>query len=159
MPPPIDLRDATVTLRDGGSNYITLMLGEGVFNYSTRRTVEAVKSRGVLDTVREGDQEVVDCNFQFVWIEITASTDDPPTPEDVFERVGEASDWVSTSPDPNAPFSVDIRIVLTSPCTEFEDQTIDLTWFNYQELAHSLKDGVVDVKGFANMTRPTVTRS
>lgn len=156
---PIDLRDAVITIRDGGSNYVTLVLGEGNLNYSVRRNVEAVDSRGLLDTVREGKQEVVDLNFQFVWTELTASTDDPPTLEDVFYHIGEAADWVSTATDANAPFAVDIRIVLTYPCEDVEDQTIDFTWFSYQELSHSLKDATIDCKGFANMTRPTVTRS
>lgn len=155
----IDLRRATVTIRDGGSNFIQITLGEGNLNYSERRNIDVVKSRGELDTIREGDEEPIDVNFQFVWEFITGSSADTvPTLEDVLKRIGDASAWASTAPDTNAPYAVNIEIEYTPVCHAVDEEIILLRWFNFTELAHSIKDGTVDCKGTCNITKAEITR-
>lgn len=155
---PIDLRDTTITIRDGGSNFIEIEIGEGNLNWSNRRNIDVVKSRGLLDTIREGDEEPVDVNFQFLWISITGSSGDPPSIEDALYRIGEAAAWVSTNADSHAPYSVNIVIENIPPCEGVEKETIILEWFNHADLSHSLKDGTIDCKGICNITKPIVTR-
>ena len=118
-----------------------------------------MKSRGILDTVREGDEEPIDVNFQFVWEFITADSGDPPSIEDALKRIGQAAAWVSSNADSLAPYSVDIEIVYIPVCHSVKEEIIILEWFNYTELAHSLKDATIDCKGTCNKTQALVTRA
>ena len=129
---------------------LTIDVGDGNLEYTEKRAIEIVKRRGILETAREGDEQEMDVNFQFVWELLTAADNaDPPTIEDVLKHRGQAAGWQSTNPDPDAPFCVDLRITYTPPCPAAAEQaeTITLQRFHYEELAHSLKDGTVDCKG------------
>lgn len=157
---PISLRDCSLFLIDGtGSNYIEVTIGEGNLQYSTRRNVEPVKSRGVLDRVREGEQDITDVQFQFVWEHIKSSGSDPPTIEEVLSRSGPASTWQSDSADLDSPFCIRLQLVKTKQCGSINDgETLTFFEFHYQELAHSLEDATVDCRGFSNRVKPKVTR-
>jgi len=156
---PIDLRNVTLLIKDGGSNFLQVKLGEGNLTFSERRNLEAIKSRGILDTVREGDEEVIDVNFQFVWTELTAANGmDPPTIPDALKRRGNASAWVSSNADSLAPYSTNLEFTNVPPCTGVKEEVVLLEWFNVQELAYSLKDGTIDCKGFCNVTEAILSR-
>lgn len=139
----IDLKLCTIKLKDGGSNYIEIGVDAGSLEYVEKRNVEFVKRRGLLDTVREGDEEPIDVSFQFAWSDLTAHGGDPPTIEDVLKN---KEGWASTSPDPNAPYCIDIEI--TKNCGSQE--VILLEEFHYAELSHSTADATVDCRGQCN---------
>ena len=160
---PIDMKDCTLFIIDGsGLNFIAIRIGEGNFTYTVKRNIEPKKSRGNLNQLREGEEEVTDVSFQFVWDTVTSSGDEPPTLEECI--YGDAPGWVSASIDLDGPRTVNLQIVRSKTCrrpnasTFTEGDTYNFAEFSVTSLAHSLKDATVDCQGFSNRVRPTVTR-
>jgi len=160
---PIDLKDCTLFLISGtGSDFIAIRIGEGNLSYTAKRNIEAKKSRGNLNQLREGEEEPTDISFQFVWDSMISSGSEPPTLEEVlYNEVG----WTSaSSTDSNAPHTVNLQIVRSITCKKpngiivNDGETYNFPEFAFTELAHSLKDSTVDCKGISNRVRPTVTR-
>lgn len=150
--PLIDLKDATIYLRDRATNWVEVRVGEGNLTYSEKRTIEADKDRGNPGRIREGEKELVEVSFEFLWEEIRSATD-VPTLEEVLK--GMASGWVSAASnpitgdlDPNAPFSVHIQIVRENACGQIEQYLF--VEFNYEELAHDMKNASISCKGICN---------
>lgn len=156
----IDLRNSTITIWDGGENHIAVKIGEGNLSYSEKRNIEHVKRRGLLTTVREGDEEQLELELAFVWEYITSvGSSDPPTVEDALKRKGPAAAWASTSPDPKAPYCVNLQVDYQPPCIgEAAWETIVFPEFHYSDLHHSLKDATVDLKGTCNRVMASPTR-
>ena len=146
----IDLKNAEISLYDGSTHHIVIEVGDGTCDYTEKRSVEAVKRRGELDTVRLGDEELMDVSFQFVWETVSADGSGvPSTIEDVLKHRKNAAAWVSTSTDPDAPFCVDVTIKITPLCGE-PVQTYWLREFHYTELAHAIADATIDCTGQCN---------
>lgn len=155
----IDLKNATIRLQSG-DDHIDVKIGEGNLDFTEKRNIEVVKSRGELYTMREGDEEAMEVSFQFVWESLESATgEDPPTIEDVLKHQGNAVNWNSTNPDPDAPFCIDIEVDYVKPTAcggdPDEPETLLLKQFNYEQLAHSLKDATVDCSGKCNETVAT----
>jgi hypothetical protein len=155
----IDLKFATFQITDGSDppHALTVNLGTGNLEYTESRAVEFVKRRGELDTVREGEEQPVELSFQFAWESLTATqAGEPPTVEDALKRRGPSAGWASTAADPLAPYCVDVVVTYRPPCGG-GDQTIAFAEFHYEELAHSMADATVDVKGKCNTVQASVT--
>src|SRR5690348_7052340 len=114
---PIDLRHTTLYIRDKGTNYITVRIGEGNLTYAEKRNIIVAKSRGVLNRIREGDEEAMDLQFQFVWDNITAHDGSIITVEDALKNRNNASGWQSTSFDPDAPYCIDMQLDFSPLCS------------------------------------------
>lgn len=158
----IDLRRATIRIADGGTNYIDVKIGEGTCDYDEKREIDIVKSRGVLDTVRENEDQPVEASLNFIW-EYIKGNGGTTTVEDALKRTGGASGWasvVNSASDPDCPYCVRILISYVPPCTAANMiETITLNQFHYTQLAHSLKDGTVALRGQCNVTKAVAVRS
>ncbi len=142
--------------------YLRIKVGEGNITWSEKKPREYKKDRGILDQVRNADEEPMDVNFQLMYEELTASDpmNDPPTPEDALKQRGAAADWVSAdTDDPCSPFCINIRLDWTPPnCTEIDKERVILPRFYYSQLDHDPKAGTIAVQGTCNATEATVTR-
>jgi len=159
----IDLKYCTIKLKDGSTptpNEITVKIGEGNLTYSEKREMEYVRDRGLLDTVREGDEQPIDVTMDFTWEWLKGLTTSGavPTIEDALKNRGAASDWVSSSADPCEPYCVDIQVFYSPPCGETYDEVIVLPDFRQTDLSHDLRAGTVSITGQCNATEATVTR-
>ena len=157
----IQLKNCTFKLKDGGANEISVKIGEGTLTYDEKRTMEYVRNLGVLDTVREGDEEPMDVSFEFVWEQLTAvstSGAGTPTVEDALKQRGEAASWVTTSSDDCEPYCVDIEVVHTPVCGSETSETYLFPDFRWTSLAHDIREGTVSVTGQCNATQATITR-
>lgn len=156
----IDLRNAVIRLFDGSAtpNYIDVHIGEGDFSWSEKRQVDFVKSRGQLDTAREGEEVPTEISLVAIWDFITSSSGAPITVEDALKRRNGAAAWVSASPDSLAPYCVNFAIIYSPPCPQVQKETITFPQCHYIEIAHSIKDATLAIKLSANCTEPTVTR-
>jgi hypothetical protein len=154
----IDLRNAEIKIKDGSTNSITVSIGEGTLKYSEKRQLDFVKSRGLLDTVRENEEVPLDLSFSFIWEFITAASGEAITVEDALKKKGGAAAWVSASPDPRAPYCVDIEVTYTPPCVAIDKETLLFDEVHWIELAHSLEDGTVAFQGSCNRTQANITR-
>ena len=158
----IEMKNTILKIKDGGANELQIKIGEGTLTYDEKRNMEYVKDRGVLDSVREGDEEAMDVSFEFVWEQLTAvstSGSGTPTIEDALKQRGEASGWVTTSSDECEPYAVDVEVVHTPNCGSESAETILLPDFRWTSLAHDLKAGTVAVSGRCNAKEATITRA
>jgi len=139
--------------------FLAIKVGEGNITWSEKKPREFKLDRGRLDQVRNADEVPMDVSFQLMYEELTASSGDPPTPSDALKRRGAAVDWVSTNPDPCAPFSINIRLDHIPPgCTSFETERVVIEQFYYESLDHDPKAGTISCAGKSNKTEATVTR-
>ncbi len=154
----IDLKNAIIQVRDGSGERITVVLGEGNLTYDEKRNMEYVKDRGLLDTVREGDEEPMDVRLDATW-EFITGTGDEITIEDAMKQRGDASAWESTSADECEPYAVDIYILYTPPCGAGSNgETIVLPDFRWETIAHDLRGGTLSFTGKSNAKEATVSR-
>lgn len=140
--------------------FLKIKVGDGTITWSEKRPREYKKDRGKLDQVRDGDEEPMDVTINLMYEELTASSGNPPTPEDVLKQRGEASDWVSTeTDDPCAPFAINIRLDHQPPnCSAVQAERVILPRFRYEQLDHNPKDGMVNCQGKCNAVEASVTR-
>jgi hypothetical protein len=137
---------------------LDVKIGEGNMTYSEKRNIEYVLDRGVLDTVKEGDDEPVEVKLDFTWEFLRASSGQIPTISDALKKRGEASHWVSSSDDLCEPYAVDIEIEYIPPCGGEQTETILLQDFRHEQLDHDLRQATVSVTGKCNVKEATVTR-
>ena len=162
----IDLKKATITIEDGGSESIEIKIGEGNLVYTEKQNIEYIKDKGALDTVREGDEEPMEVRFEFIWEYIIGSTSTGafPSIEDAIKGIGAAQDWVSTSADLCEPFAVDLKIVYDpttgapAGCTG-DTETIILPDFRWESLEHDLRGSQISCSGQCNATAAVITRA
>tara|TARA_Y100000034_G_C6632751_1_gene276307 strand:+ start:27 stop:491 length:465 start_codon:yes stop_codon:yes gene_type:complete len=149
------LRDATVTLEDGAGTPLTVVVkvGEGNISFTERRNVEYIRDRGVIDTVRLGDDEPVDVSFDFVWdwIQSTTLSTDTDSIRDIIR-----GDGFTTTGESCEPYACNIEIVITA-CSNTE--TITLADFRFEELSYDLRNGTISCSGKCNIAAATVTAS
>lgn len=155
----IDLRNATIRIADGGVNYIDVKIGEGTLEYTEKREIEFVKSRGQLDTVRDNEEQPIEVSMTFIWEFIFGGGTEEITVEDALKKRGNASAWVSVSADAKAPYCVNLEVIYIPPCAGVKTETLVLAQFHFIELAHNLKDGAVALKGNCNISSAISTRS
>ena len=154
----IDLKNATLKLKDGGSEELEVKIGEGNLTWTEKVNRIYTKDRGLLNDVRDGDDEPVEVSIDFIWEFLKADTGNPPSPVDVLKQRGEASAWVSTDADACRPFAVDIEILYEPPCGGELNEKIVLSDFRYEQLQYDLRNASVAVSGKCNVTEATVTR-
>jgi hypothetical protein len=158
----IDLKKCIMRIKDGTSgtqNTLTIKIGAGNMNWTEKKTREYIADRGVLDAVRDADQEPLDLSFEFMWEFLKAQAGDSvPTIEEAIKGIGKASTWVSSDPDTCQPYAVDIEIEHDPSCTGELKEFILFPDFRYEQLAHDLRAGTVSCSGRCNVVEPTITR-
>ena len=157
----IDLKNSTLRIRGGGAGEVLeVKLGAGNLTYDEKRNMEYVKDRGLLDTVREGDEEPMDVRLDAQWELLTAESDvTVPTVEDALKKRGPASDWTSTAADPCGPYAVDIELINIQPCSEEDPEKIVLPDFRWESAAHDARGGTIAFAGKCNAKEAIVTRT
>lgn len=141
-----------------GTNTIEVKIGEGTLTYTEKRNMEYRRDRGLLNTVREGDEEPVEVSLDFEWEFLRSSTGEDVTIEEALKQTGAASDWISSSADTCEPYAVDVVITYIPPCDDADTEVIVLQDFRWETLDHNLKDGQISVKGQCNVKEAVVTR-
>ena len=157
----IDLKNATIRIKDGGANSLTIKVGEGNLTFTESRNIEYTLDRGNIDEVRQGDQVPMDVRLDFVWeyLKGASGSGATPTVEDALKKRGAAAAWVSTDADTCRPYAVDLEIeYLPTPSTCGDKETITLPDFRYESLDHDLRAGTVALTGKCNAVEATVVR-
>lgn len=157
---------ATADTIPGGSAAITfngrslsIKVGDGNLQFTENREFIYDLDRGLLDTVREGNQVPLDVSLDFVWEFLTAiSGATTPTISDVLHHRGAAAAWESSSDDPCEPFALDIEIEHVPACGSAETELITLPDFRWEALPHSMTDAQVSMTGRCNATEALILR-
>lgn len=151
--------DAFVETTLDGQKTISIKIGEGNLTYSEHRNVEFTRDRGLLDTVREADDEPMDLSIDATWEWITdVSGGAVPTLDDVLKKIGEASGWASTADDPCQPYCIDIELWNAPGCGSIEDELIMFEEYYYETSDHDLRDGTLNTSGRCNRKQATPRR-
>ena len=158
----IDLKYATIEIKDGGSESLEVTIGEGNLTYTEAKNIDYTLNRGLLDEVREGDQIPIDVSIDFVWEYLRGSSASGalPTVEEALKNIGNASAWVSTDSDACRPYAVDLVVTYAPvPITCGDKEVITLPDYRWESLDHDLRAGTVSTAGKCNVTQATVVRT
>tara|TARA_R110000765_G_scaffold8465_3_gene27279 strand:- start:9272 stop:9772 length:501 start_codon:yes stop_codon:yes gene_type:complete len=159
----IDLKNATILIKDGTAPSLTLeiKIGEGNLQWTERITREYRKDRGNLSTVRNGDEEPMDVSFDFEWeyLKGSATSGAAPTIEEALKQIGNASAWVSTDADLCTPYAVDLEITNEPTAACGDKEVITLADFRWEEFSHDLRGATVSCSGKCNVTSASIVRS
>jgi len=138
---------------------LEIKIGDGNVTYTEANEYEYDLDRGILDTVRAGDQVPMDVNLDFVYEYITTGTSESTSPMDALKQIGDASEWRSSSADPCEPYAVDVEVIHTPLCTTQEIESTVFPDFRSESREPDLGEAAVSVSGRCNATQPIVTRS
>lgn len=147
--------NAVVTV---GPHQVEVNLGDGNLTYSEKKNRDYKLNRGVIDTVRDGDEAPMEVSLDSMWEWTKGADDDPPTPEDVVKKRGNASTWESSSSDPCEPFCVDLLFRYVPDCSSVAYEEILLPEFRYESIDHDPKAGTISFKGKCNALEAISTR-
>jgi hypothetical protein len=154
----IDLKNATIIFKDGGSEELEIKIGEGNLSFTEKVNRIYTKDRGLLNDVRDGDEEPMEVSFDFIWEFLRSNVADAPSPRDVLYHENEAASWVSVDADTCRPFAIDIVVLYEPPCGGTEDERIILEDFRMEQCQYDLRGASIAVTGKCNKTRATITR-
>lgn len=136
---------------------LKVRIGEGNISWTEKRPIVYVKDRGLLDTVRRGDEEPLEVKLDATWVFLTSASGEPVTIEEALKKIGAASNWISSSSDPCEPYAVNVIVIYTPPCA-VEPETYTLSDFRYEDLGHDLKQGQIACTGKCNVVACVSTR-
>jgi hypothetical protein len=138
---------------------LEIKIGDGNLTYTESSEYEYDLDRGVLDTVRAGDQVPMDVNLDFVYEYISTGTGEEISPMDALKQIGGASEWRSSSSDPCEPYSVDVEVVHTPICTTQEIETTLFPDFRSESREPDFGGASVAVSGRCNAVQPIINRT
>jgi len=149
------LDDAVITFQP---HLLYIQVGDG--NLTFTETVERIydRDRGILDTVRNGDEQPLELNLEFTYVYVTAQSGKVVTPVDALKQLGDAAEWVSSDADQCAPYAVDVELRHCVPCGTDEDEKLVFGDFRYETLEYDLQEATIAVSGRCNVTDAVATR-
>lgn len=154
--PALQVAVADTDTIDVLGNAIYAKIGEGNLTYSEKRNLVYIRDRGIIDTVKLGDDQPMDVSMDFTWEFLRGTSTTPPTFEEVMKHIGQATAWESTSVDPCEPYCIDIYILNIPPCGT-DAEIIVLPQFRWESMDHDLKGAKISVKGTCNVLLAQVT--
>jgi len=99
-----------------------IKIGEGNVTFTEAKERIYDLDRGLLDTVRDGDEQPLELSLEFTYVFVTQESGKVVTPVDSLKQLGDASEWVSSSSDQCEPYAVDIELRHCLPCGTDEDE-------------------------------------
>ena len=138
---------------------IAIKIGEGDLSWTEAREIIYDRDRSLLDTTRLGDEQPVEVDLAFIFDFVATESGQAITPIDALKRIGEASEWVSSSSDLCEPYAIDIYVVHCVPCGSEQDQDFTFADFRYESLEYSIQDASIAVSGSCNVSNVPSTRS
>ena len=138
---------------------IEVSIGEGDLTWNESREMLYDLDRDLLDTVRLGAETPLEIDLAFTFEYVTTESGQAITPVDAIKRIGEATEWVSSSSDACEPYCVDIYVVHCVPCGTDQDQDFLFQDFRWESLDYSIQDASIAVSGRCNVTDVTTVRS
>lgn len=159
----VDLKNCTFKIKDGGTNFISVKIGEGNVSWTEKKARQYFLDRGKLDSVRNGDEEPMEVKFDFTFEYYQGNTSGTSTPSvaDALKKVGGASGWTSTDSDACNPYAVDLEFKNDPTCGTNTNviETLTFSDFRYEQLDYDAKSGLVSCSGKCNALTPTAVRS
>lgn len=137
---------------------LSIKVGDGDVKYTENTDYKYDLDRGLLDTVRLGDDTPMDVDFNFVYEHITTGTNEVIAPMDALKRKNSASEWVSSATDKCEPYAVDVVIDHVPPCGTSQIERTTFPDFRADKREVSFKDSNIAITGKCNVLEPIVER-
>lgn len=138
---------------------LSIKIGDGDLTWTEAREFNYDLDRDVLDTVRQGEEQPLEIDLNFIYDFVTTESDQTITPVDALKQIGEASEWVSSSSDLCEPYAIDVFVVNCQPCGTDQDEELLFQDFRYESLEYSIRDAAIAVSGRCNVTDAQATRT
>ena len=151
------------TYVDGGAvtflpQLLYIKIGEGNVTFTEAKERIYDLDRGLLDTVRDGDEQPLELNLEFTYVYVTHQSGKTVTPIDALKQLGDAAEWVSSSSDQCEPYAVDIELRHCVPCGTDQDETLLFQDFRWESLEYDLQGATIAVTGRCNVTDAVASR-
>ncbi len=139
---------------------VEIKIGDGNLTYTENKEYDYLLDRGVLDTVRQGDDQPMDITIDFVYEFVSTGTGEEITPVDAIKGIRGAAEFTSTSADLCEPYAIDIEVDHDpGSCVASAEKEITLfPDFRYDTLEFDLDEATIASTGRCNATEPTITR-
>ena len=163
LPQTRNLRDDEITLLDGASESLILLLDEGDLTWSESEATVEVLDRGILDHTRPGDEEAIDLSYSVKWTQLISKTVTGSGDGSAFYEFVNNTDgttYASVSPA-GEKYQLKHRFVLTDPASgSLTSEQIDFRKVFKQSMNMSEGDdfNTISFSGRDFETRPTITR-
>lgn len=137
-----------------------IVIGEGNLTYKETYNREYLKNRGLLNTVRNADQEPLELSFDFEWSYIGSTCGNAvPTIEEALKGTGPAADWITAADDTCEPYSVNIEVWNIPACSAANsNEKFIFHDFRVESLDHNISDSQVSASGKCNILTPEIYR-
>lgn len=160
-PVTIDLKNATIWFKDGGTptpTELEIYLDEGNLRYTRTRNIEYRKNRGLLDHTRAGDEEPMEVELEARFNTLKSRSGDPITITEFLEQEGAGSALVTVG-GACEPFAIDIEVRVDQKCGTTEDEIIVFGEFRFEKIGGDFKAGQLSITGKCNSVKPVATLS
>ena len=138
---------------------VEVKIGDGNITYTENKEYEYELDRGILDTVREGDEQPLDVTIDFVYEFVTTGTGEAITPVDALKQQNGAAEFTSSSADACEPYAVDIEVEHDpGACGGAQKEITIFPDFRHDSLEFDFDEATISVTGRCNATGPTITR-
>lgn len=146
----LDFKQCTITVEDGGSNSLELILGEGNLTWSEKKPRKYTLNRGKLDGmgIRDDDEQLVDVKLD-AQLEYYKGSGTTVTPRDALTKTGGAATWESTDDDPCNPYAVNLVVHHNPECDSGGSEEITFNDFRWEDISPDLKTGMISISGKA----------
>ncbi len=152
----VPANDAVITLLP---QQIEIKIGDGDFKYTEADQFKYDLDRGLLDTVRTGDDQPMEITMNFTFEHVKSSSGEPVTPIEALKGAGAAAGWFSSSADQCEPYAVDVLVVNAPPCGAVGSATYLFPDFRSEKRDFDIKNAMIAVSGKCNAVEPIITRA
>jgi hypothetical protein len=136
---------------------VEVSIGEGDLKYTEADQYKYDLDRGLLDTVRKGDDVPMDVSLNFTFDQVKSGTGEVITPIEALKGNGNASEWVSSSSDSCEPYCVDMLVEDVRPCGAANSRDYLFPDFRSEKRDYDFKNAAIAVSGKCNVLEPTIT--
>lgn len=157
----IDIKDCELKFVAGDSEELVIKVGEGNISWSEKVNREYMLDRGLLDAVRDGDEEPCEFSMDIAYVYYSGGVDsaNDVSPDDFVKQIGGASAYTSTDSDLCNPYAIDIVLTHSpNPGTCGDIEILTWTDFRYESIDHDVRAGTISMSGKCNQTKPVATR-
>lgn len=159
--PTRNIRDGVLKIKDGDTEEIEIKLVDSGLTWTEHDNKIYVLDRGVLDHMRQGDEQPVDIALNLKFVELIAHDSQAPTPYEAVKAVGAAASWVSTNDDGGGVYTTNLEFTISNPDPSAQDELITFAKFTPEtpaDFGEGDEHNTLVISGKAFITAPSAEK-